>query len=111
MVDEKKPRRKFVGTSKPASSQPVAAQSGIPDEILNDSQLNIAMALLPDNYSFEIHKTIHWIRKESASIVGLQFPEGLQMFACTISDILERYVFSFRYENSSMSTVSQMHRL
>ncbi|TIB69738.1 hypothetical protein E3Q22_00386 [Wallemia mellicola] len=91
MVDEKKPRRKFVGTSKPASSQPVAAQSGIPDEILNDSQLNIAMALLPDNYSFEIHKTIHWIRKESASIVGLQFPEGLQMFACTISDILERF--------------------
>lgn len=91
---EKKPRRRFVGSSKAPASQPAAAQNGIPEEILNDTQLNIAMALLPDNYSFEIHKTIHWIRKENARVVGLQFPEGLQMFACTISDILEKSVSS-----------------
>ncbi|EOR04847.1 hypothetical protein E3P92_00162 [Wallemia ichthyophaga] len=91
MTEDKKPRRKFVGSTKAPSSQPAAAQNGIPDEILNDTQLNIAMALLPDNYSFEIHKTIHWIRKENATVVGLQFPEGLQMFACTISDLLEKF--------------------
>ena len=62
----------------------------IPREILDDPELNAAVAQLPTNYSFEIHKTIHNIRKHGAKMVGLQMPEGLQMFACTIADIIEQ---------------------
>lgn len=45
---------------------------------------------LPVNYSFEIHKTIHYVRKNNATMVALQMPEGLQMYACTIADIIEK---------------------
>ena len=88
-----KPRKRFVGSksatpSKPGVSSLLANQ--IPQDILNDSQLNAAIKALPSNYSFEIHKTIHHIRKNNASMVALQMPEGLQMFACTIVDIIER---------------------
>ena len=62
----------------------------VPPEILNDQEINNAIALLPSNYSFEIHKTIHHIRKNNSTMVALQMPEGLQMFACTIADIIER---------------------
>ena len=62
----------------------------IPAEILEDAHLNAAIQQLPSNYSFEIHKTIHHIRKNNAKMVALQMPEGLQMFACTIADIIER---------------------
>ena len=88
-----KPRKRFVGSksakpSKPGYTPTVANQ--IPQDILNDAQLNAAIMLLPSNYSFEIHKTIHHIRKNDAKMVALQLPEGLQMFACTIADIIER---------------------
>lgn len=89
-----KPRRRFVGTksAKPSKSGAVTVPSNqIPPEILNDPHLNEAIAhQLPSNYSFEIHKTIHHVRKNGATVVALQLPEGLQMFACTISDIIER---------------------
>ncbi len=62
----------------------------IPAEILQDSQLNAAIKQLPSNYSFEIHKTIHHIRKNDAKMVALQLPEGLQMYACAIADIIEQ---------------------
>ncbi|KAH9938244.1 putative diphthamide synthesis protein-domain-containing protein [Fomitopsis serialis] len=80
-----KPRKRFVGSksatpSKPGVSPGIATQ--IPQDILND---------LPTNYSFEIHKTIHHVRKNNAKMVALQMPEGLQMFACTIADIIERF--------------------
>ncbi|KAG5438809.1 hypothetical protein PCANB_002529 [Pneumocystis canis] len=61
----------------------------IPNDILNDSIINNAISLLPSNYNFEIHKTIWHIRKNNIKKVGLQMPEGLLIFACTISDILE----------------------
>lgn len=64
----------------------------IPAEIINDPLLNEAIQLLPSNYSFEIHKTIHHVRKNNATMVGLQMPEGLLMYACTIADIIERFV-------------------
>lgn len=88
-----KPRKRFVGSksatpSKPGYSPVVANQ--IPPDILNDAQLNAAIKQLPANYSFEIHKTIHHVRKNQAKMVALQMPEGLQMFACTIADIIER---------------------
>ncbi|KAI0650344.1 Diphthamide synthesis [Trametes meyenii] len=89
-----KPRKRFVGSksatpSKPGYSPTLANQ--IPADILNDVQLNAAIKQLPYNYSFEIHKTIHHIRKNHAKMVALQMPEGLQMFACTIADIIERF--------------------
>ncbi|TFK92203.1 Diphthamide synthesis [Polyporus arcularius HHB13444] len=89
-----KPRKRFVGSktakpSKPGHSPVVANQ--IPQDILNDAQLNAAIKQLPSNYSFEIHKTIHHVRKNQAKMVALQMPEGLQMFACTIADIIERF--------------------
>lgn len=93
-----KPRKRFVGSksatpSKPGVSSVVANQ--IPAEILQDSQLNAAIKQLPSNYSFEIHKTIHHIRKNDAKMVALQLPEGLQMYACTIADIIEQCVDDF----------------
>ncbi|KAI9665673.1 MAG: Diphthamide biosynthesis protein 1 [Bathelium mastoideum] len=63
----------------------------VPPDILEDVDINNAISLLPTNYSFEIHKTIHRIRSTEAKKVALQFPEGLLLFATTISDILTRF--------------------
>ena len=63
----------------------------VPPEILDDPDINAAIALLPPNYSFEIHKTIHRIRSLGAKRIALQFPEGLLLFATTISDILSQF--------------------
>jgi 2-(3-amino-3-carboxypropyl)histidine synthase len=63
----------------------------IPNSILEDQQLNNAIAALPNNYNFEIHKTIHRIRETQAKRVALQMPEGLLMFACPIADIIEKF--------------------
>ncbi|KAH8599342.1 diphthamide biosynthesis protein-like protein 1 [Bisporella sp. PMI_857] len=63
----------------------------VPPEILNNTEINAAIALLPPNYSFEIHKTIHRIRASGAKRVALQMPEGLLLFATTISDILSQF--------------------
>jgi 2-(3-amino-3-carboxypropyl)histidine synthase len=88
-----KPRKRFVGKttrgSKSVSTGLAAHQ--IPEDILNDPLLNQAIQQLPSNYSFEIHKTVHHVRKNQATMVALQMPEGLQMFACTIADIIERW--------------------
>ncbi|XP_072320430.1 2-(3-amino-3-carboxypropyl)histidine synthase subunit 1 [Eucyclogobius newberryi] len=63
----------------------------IPAEILNDLDLQEAIKALPANYNFEIHKTIWRVRQANAKRVALQLPEGLQMFACVIADIIERF--------------------
>jgi 2-(3-amino-3-carboxypropyl)histidine synthase len=63
----------------------------VPPEILNDAEINAAIGLLPANYSFEIHKTIHRIRSNGSKKVALQMPEGLLLFATTISDILTQF--------------------
>lgn len=63
----------------------------VPPEILNDEEINAAIALLPANYNFEIHKTIHRVRTSGAKKVALQFPEGLLLFATTISDMITRF--------------------
>jgi 2-(3-amino-3-carboxypropyl)histidine synthase len=86
-------RKKFVGRpSKGTQKVPVGGQAGnrIPDSILLDRALNAAIGALPANYSFEIHKTIHHITKNQSTMVALQMPEGLLLYACTISDIIER---------------------
>ena len=38
----------------------------------------------------QIHKTIWRIQQLKSRVVALQFPEGLLMYSCVISDILER---------------------
>ncbi|KXN87892.1 Diphthamide biosynthesis protein 1 [Leucoagaricus sp. SymC.cos] len=89
-----KPKKRFVGSKSARPSKPGVQSvptNQIPPEILNDDQLNAAIQQLPSNYSFEIHKTIHHVRKNNATMVALQMPEGLQMFACTIADIVERF--------------------
>jgi 2-(3-amino-3-carboxypropyl)histidine synthase len=63
----------------------------IPDSILNNRSLQKAKRLLPDNYNFEIDKSIWRIVSSNAKCVALQFPEGLLMYACIIADILEKF--------------------
>lgn len=65
--------------------------NNIPPEILHDPDINAAIALLPPNYNFELHKTIHRVRTSGATKIALQFPEGLLLFATTISDILTQF--------------------
>ncbi|XP_014771185.1 2-(3-amino-3-carboxypropyl)histidine synthase subunit 1 isoform X1 [Octopus bimaculoides] len=67
------------------------ATNKIPDDILNDPQLQSAIDELPKNYNFEIHKSIWRIRSTGAQRVALQFPEGLLIYACVISDIIKQF--------------------
>lgn len=76
--------RKIISGKPPISNQ-------IPDEIRNDADLKEAVSHLPKNYNFEIFKTIWRIKTLNAQTVALQLPEGLLLFACAISDILERF--------------------
>ncbi|ATZ49286.1 hypothetical protein BCIN_04g04550 [Botrytis cinerea B05.10] len=111
-VAQRQPKKRFVGRKQAAEA---AARNGnnatpgdsgaiqvatprrirtlnqVPPEILNDPDINAAIALLPPNYSFEIHKTIHRIRMNGSKKVALQMPEGLLLFATTISDILSQF--------------------
>ena len=56
--------------------------------------------LLPSNYNFEIHKSIWRIEELKKSLkkdkirLILQMPQGLQMFACALSDIFEHFTDS-----------------
>lgn len=97
-----KPKRRFIGRSdlpgqKPSAElvtsgeKPRRVASQIPAEILNDANLNATISVLPQNYNFELHKTIWKIRQSKATSVALQFPEGLLMFSCTIADIIEQF--------------------
>jgi 2-(3-amino-3-carboxypropyl)histidine synthase len=67
------------------------ALNSIPASITNDPDIKAAIAHLPSNYNFEIPKTIHRIRTSNATRIALQFPEGLLLFATTISDILTQF--------------------
>lgn len=102
-VDPKsKPKRKFIGKpqTKAASNDAVTlttkrhvgrVMNQIPEDILQDKDLNQAIELLPSNYNFEIHKTVWNIRKQGAKRVALQMPEGLLIYSLIISDILEQF--------------------
>ena len=64
----------------------------IPDEILHNEKLNQAIEqLLPSNYNFEIHKSIHRLQQANSKLVALQFPEGLLMYGGRISDLLREF--------------------
>jgi 2-(3-amino-3-carboxypropyl)histidine synthase len=81
----------IISTSATAISPKRIVRQQVPPEILNNPSLNDAIKLLPRNYNFEIHKTIWRIQSNAAKKVALQFPEGLLMYACIISDILESF--------------------
>ena len=68
-----------------------AALNKVPDDILSDPELRLAMEVLPDNYNLEIPKTIWRIRRDNFQRVALQLPEGLTMFATSLSDIIEKF--------------------
>lgn len=101
----KAPRRRFIGkkgsdvaTTGTGALLPSSRKqhigrvmNQIPQEILDDKELNDAIGLLPSNYNFEIHKTVWNIRKSLAKRVGLQMPEGLLIYALIVSDILEQF--------------------
>lgn len=53
---------------------------------------DVPLVALPGNYNFEIHKTIHHIRRDGVQTVALQMPEGLMVYGCAIADIVERWV-------------------
>ncbi|VDO01201.1 unnamed protein product [Rodentolepis nana] len=64
----------------------------IPDEILNDPELNAVISNgLPNNYNFEVHKTIWRVRFLRARRVALQMPEGLLRFATILCEILKHF--------------------
>jgi len=52
--------------SKSSTSTRSRIANQVPDEILNDAKLNLAIEQLPSNYSFEIHKTVWSVRKADA---------------------------------------------
>ncbi|KAE8752326.1 hypothetical protein FOCC_FOCC001119 [Frankliniella occidentalis] len=70
---------------------PVRSVNKIPDDIMNNPELNLAINALPKNYNFEVHKTVWRIRHLGSKRVALQMPEGLLMFATTICDIIENF--------------------
>lgn len=94
------PRRRFVGRKAGDKSSVVRTNRSkivsrvmnqIPEDILNDEDLNNSIKLLPSNYNFEIHKTVWNIRKNGAKRVALQMPEGLLIYSLIVSDILEQF--------------------
>ncbi|KAM6988172.1 2-(3-amino-3-carboxypropyl)histidine synthase subunit 1 [Tautogolabrus adspersus] len=81
----------IVPAKKPTVRGPRRVANQIPDEILQDPELQEAIKALPANYNFEIHKTVWRLRQANSKRVALQLPEGLQMFSCVIADIIERF--------------------
>lgn len=63
----------------------------IPNSILQNAKLNEAIQALPSNYNFEIPKTIWRIQEMQAKMVALQMPEGLLLYATTITDIIREF--------------------
>lgn len=70
---------------------PVRRFTPVPVELLADPELEADMSALPDNYSFELPKTIHRLREAEAKCAALQMPEGLLLYATTISDIITKH--------------------
>eukprot|EP01156_Anaeramoeba_ignava_P007870 Anaeramoba_ignava/a354268_6.p1 GENE.a354268_6~~a354268_6.p1 ORF type:complete len:290 (+),score=75.98 a354268_6:1-870(+) len=91
--------KRFVGLKTKNSNNALTSQRkkkagmiGIPKDIIENEELNkIIKISLPENYNFEIHKTLWRIRIYKAKRVGLQFPEGLVRYSCVISKILEKF--------------------
>ena len=70
---------------------PSTPSEQVPQEILDDQDLNAAVTVLPENYSFEVHKTVWRLRQAKVRTLALQFPEGLLLYATTLSDIFQTF--------------------
>ena len=86
----------LVVKANPDRKKIVVRSNRIPDKILNDPELARDSSVLPQNYNFEIPKTVWRLKSSEASKVALQFPEGLALYATTIADILEKHAGSIR---------------
>ncbi len=53
--------------------------------------MTAAIGVLPANYSFEVRKTVWRLRQAKVSTLALQFPEGLLLYATTLSDIFRAH--------------------
>lgn len=86
VIAKKTEERKRVVTKRgPLSGQ-------IPTEITENTYLNAKIkATLPENYNFEIYKSLWRIRSSNYKRVVLQFPEGLFVFAISIADLIEEF--------------------
>ncbi len=62
-----------------ASPSLVCCPEQVPPEILNDAALNAAIAILPANYNFEIHKTV-----SCGSVFGLGRAD-VHWLACVVA--------------------------
>lgn len=71
--------------------QPSTTERKIPDHIANDPDLTAAIGALPSNYSFEVRKTVWRLRQAKVRSLALQFPEGLLLYATTLSDIFQTH--------------------
>lgn len=90
--DSSAQQEQSTASSSTGSTRPMGGGNTIPAEILQDEALNTAIsAILPSNYNFEIHKTIHHIRRNESTCVALQMPEGLTLWATGIADLIERF--------------------
>ncbi|MED6252218.1 hypothetical protein ATANTOWER_008569 [Ataeniobius toweri] len=56
----------MVAVKKPTVRGPRRVANQIPDEILQDPELQEAIKVLPPNYNFEIHKTVWRVRQAKA---------------------------------------------
>lgn len=84
----------LVTVARPPSQRKLLTQraSLVPQEVREDAVLNAAIAAsLPENYNFEVHKIVTRLRQTGSSRVGLQFPEGLFVFAVPLARILETF--------------------
>ncbi|KAK7867280.1 hypothetical protein R5R35_002109 [Gryllus longicercus] len=70
---------------------PIKSINRIPEDLMEKVNSFPPVQALPQNYNFEIPKTIWRIKQVEAKRVALQMPEGLLMFATTISDIIEHF--------------------
>jgi 2-(3-amino-3-carboxypropyl)histidine synthase len=61
------------------------------EDVSQNIAVQSAVKMLPSNYEFEIPKTLWKILSLSSEVVALQFPEGLLMYSCIISDIIRRF--------------------
>ncbi len=63
----------------------------VEDALVHDETFIRMKKILPQNYNFEIEKTIAKIKSENCNMIALQFPEGLLMYACILVDIFVKF--------------------
>uniref|UniRef100_A0A1J3I5I3 2-(3-amino-3-carboxypropyl)histidine synthase subunit 1 n=1 Tax=Noccaea caerulescens TaxID=107243 RepID=A0A1J3I5I3_NOCCA len=80
-----------IKSNKPKQPPKRFVKNQIPESILGDASLNAAITLLPSIYQFEVHKCVWRIKSSNAKRIALQLPEGLLMYALTLSDIFTSF--------------------